>query len=92
MKNLTVLKAASILHLILTTVWSLFYLSELYDEKGWGILFLVGLYAIGIIGLLVSWITGFLCKKYFQKQPRRIQNTIEVALLTGFIVYMAVTY
>ncbi|MEP1034551.1 hypothetical protein [Ekhidna sp.] len=92
MKKLTVLKIVSILHIILTIIWSLWYYSELNDGKGWGLLFSLGLAAFGIIGLIVSWIVGFICKKTIQAQPLRIQNTIEAALVVGFLVFVGLYY
>ncbi|WP_424963053.1 hypothetical protein [Ekhidna sp.] len=92
MKNLTVLKVVSIIHILLTTLWSLWFFNELNDGKGWGMLFSVGLLAIGIIGLVVSWMLGVICKTVSQEQPKRIQNLIEVALVAGFIVFVAITY
>ncbi|MEQ9468737.1 MAG: hypothetical protein RLN88_15110 [Ekhidna sp.] len=92
MKNMTVLKAVSILHLILSTLWSIAYYSEMDDGKGWGVLIIVGLYAIGIAGLLISWILKSLCQKYIQDQPMRVQNLIEIAVVAGFIVFVALRY
>ncbi len=92
MKKLSVLKIVSILHLFLTTIWSILYFNEMNDGKGWGILFSVGLLAIGVIGLLVSWVVGFICNRISKEQPKRIQNTIEAALVVGFIVFVAITF
>lgn len=92
MKKLSVLKVVSIIHLLLTTAWSIWFYSELDDGKGWGLLFSLGLAAIGVIGLIVSWIVGFICKKTIQEQSLRIQNTIEAALVVGFLVFVAIKF
>ncbi|MEP0986321.1 hypothetical protein [Ekhidna sp.] len=92
MKKLTVLKVVSIIHISLTIIWTLWFYSELDDGKGWGLLFSLGLAALGFLGLIVSWIVGFICKKTIQQQPIRIQNTIEAALLVGFIVFVALYF
>ena len=92
MKKLTILKVVSIIHLLLTTGWTIWFYGELNDGKGWGLLFSLGSAAIGIIGLIVSWVVGFICRKTIKEQPRRIQNTIEAALLVGFIVFVGLYY
>lgn len=92
MKKLSVLKAVSILHLILSSLWSIAYYSEMDDGKGWGILIIVGLYMIGIAGILISWIVKALCQKYISDQPKRVQNLIEVAIVAAFVVFVAIRY
>lgn len=92
MKKLSVLKVVSIIHLILTTIWSVVFFSEMNDGKGWGLLFSLGLLAIGVLGLLVSWGLGPVCKLISKDQPKRIQNLIETALVVGFIVFIALKY
>ncbi|WP_420316779.1 hypothetical protein [Ekhidna sp.] len=92
MKKLSVLKVVSIIHLILTSGWTIWFYNELDDGKGWGLLFSLGLAAIGIAGFLVSWVVGFICKKTILEQPLRIQNTIEAALVVGFLVFIGLYY
>ena len=91
-KRLTILKFASYLYLILTTVWSIAYFHEMNDNKGWGLLWMAGLYIIGLIGLGISFIIGLLCNKFIPNQSLRIQNTIEAAILTGFILFVALRF
>jgi hypothetical protein len=92
MKKLTILKVVSIIHLILTTIWSILFFQEMNDGKGWGMLFSIGLLAIGVIGLIVSWTVGLICKRVSIDQPKRIQNTIEAALVVGFLVFVAIKF
>ncbi|WP_425390079.1 hypothetical protein [Ekhidna sp.] len=92
MKKLSVLKVVSIIHLLLTVTWTIWYYGELNDGKGWGLLFSLGLASFGIIGLIVSWVVGYICKKTIQEQPLRIQNTIEAAFVVGFLVFVGLYY
>lgn len=92
MKKLSVLKVVSIIHLILTTTWTIWFYGELNDGKGWGLLLSLGLALIGIIGLIASWIVGLICQKTIQEQPTRVQNTIEAALVVGFLVFIGLYY
>lgn len=92
MKKLSILKIVSIIHLLLTTAWTIWFYSELNDGKGWGLLFSLGLASLGILGLLVSWIVGVVCKKTIQEQSFRVQNTIEAALVVGFLIFIGLYY
>lgn len=91
MKKLTILSAVSILHLVGTLLWTAIYYNDIAHE-GWGVLAMISLFFLGVVGLIASWITGLICKKFITNQPRRIQNTIEAAILAGFIVYVAIAY
>jgi hypothetical protein len=81
-KNITILKGYSLIYLACCLIFTLINWKTLSEEEGWGVVYMIGLIAIGLFRLLIDFVMTLLIKN------KKVLNGIGIILVLVFSIQL----
>jgi len=81
-KNITILKGYFLIYLASCIIFTIAKWEILSQEEGWGVVYLVGLIAVGVLGLLVDFILTLFIKN------KKLLDIIGIILILIFSIIL----